>query len=146
MPPPVKGQPGCAPTDWGTPATRKQPRQPLRQFMTDDDQEVREAAADMAAALRGQHFGRTRRQLKALIASPSFSHALPQLLITLRDAPDRIDDLVVQSTERFLELMAPRRATSSTAAAGHAPEIGRLVLRAYTQASAPLHERPPSTS
>ena len=103
--------------------------------MTDADQEVQEAAAEVAAALRGQPLRPHAETLKALIASPSFSHALPQLLITLRDAPDRIDDLVVQSTRRFLDLHGAEASNLSTAAAAQAPEIGRLVLRAYTQAS-----------
>jgi hypothetical protein len=107
----------------------------LRQFMTDHDQEVQEAAAEVAAALRGRPLRPHAKTLKALIESPSFSHALPQLLITLRDAPDRIDDLVIQSTRRFLDLHGTEASDLSTAAAAQAPEIGRLVLRAYTQAS-----------
>jgi hypothetical protein len=109
----------------------------LRQFMTDKDQEVREAASDVAAALRDRPLRPHADTLKALIASPSFSHALPQLLITLRNAPDRIDDLVVAATRRFLDLHGPEAGDLSTAAAGQAPEIGRLVLRAYAQASGP---------
>jgi len=37
-------------------------------------------------------------------------------------------------------------ASGSTAAAGQAPEIGRLVLQAYTQASGPCASPPPSIS
>jgi hypothetical protein len=107
----------------------------LREFMTDHDQEVQEAAAEVAAALRGRPLRPHAKTLKALIESPSFSHALPQLLITLRDGPDRIDDLVIQSTRRFLDLHGTEASDLSTAAAAQAPEIGRLVLRAYTQAS-----------
>jgi hypothetical protein len=107
----------------------------LRQFMTDRDQEVQEAAAEVAAALRGRPLRPYAKTLKALINSPSFSHALPQLLITLREAPDLIDDLVIQSTRRFLDLHGTEASDISTAAAAHAPELGRLVLRAHTQAS-----------
>ena len=107
----------------------------LRQFMTDADEEVRNSAADVAAALRGSPLQPHAATLKTLIASPSFSHALSQLLITLRDAPDRIDNLVVQCTKRFLDLHAAEASNISTAAAAQAPQIGRLVMRAYTQAS-----------
>ena len=107
----------------------------LSQFMTDHAPDVHEAAAEVAAALRGQPLRPYAKTLKALIDSPSFSHALPQLLITLRNAPDRIDNLVIQSTRRFLEIHGTEASDLSTAAAAQAPEIGRLVLRAYTQAS-----------
>ena len=107
----------------------------LSQFMTDHAPDVHEAAAEVAAALRGQPLRPYAKTLKALIDSPSFSHALPQLLITQRNAPDRIDDLVIQSTRRFLEIHGTEASDLSTAAAAQAPEIGRLVLRAYTQAS-----------
>ena len=39
-----------------------------------------------------------------LIVSESFSHALTQLLFTLQNAPDRIDNLVIQCTRRFLDV------------------------------------------
>ena len=107
----------------------------LRHFLADADEGVRNSAAEVAAALRGRPLRPHAATLKALIASQSFSEALSQLLITFRDTPDRIDDLVTLSTSRFLDLHAAEASNISTAAAGQAPQIGRLVMRAYMHAS-----------
>lgn len=107
----------------------------LQQFVNDNDAEVQKAAAEVAGVLRGQTLRPYADLLAALIASPSFSDALAQLLLTLRQAPDRIDDPVIQCTRRFLDIHGADAGDLSTAAAGQAPEIGQLVLRAYAQAS-----------
>ena len=52
-----------------------------------------------------------------------------------RDHGRDSDDLAIQSTRRFLDLHGAEAGDLSTAAAAQAPDIGRLVLRAYTQAS-----------
>ena len=107
----------------------------LGQFVNDQDDNVRKAAAKVAAALRGQALRPFEGLLMALIASESFSHALTQLLITLQDAPDRIDNLVIQCTRRFLDVHATEISNIATAAAREARDIGQLILRAYAQAA-----------
>lgn len=106
----------------------------LAQFLSDEDAEVRKAAADVAGILRGQPLQPYAALLTTLMASPTFSDALAQLLMTLEQAPDRIDDLVVHCTKRFVEVYGAEAGNLSTAAAGQAPRIGQLVLRAYAQA------------
>ena len=105
----------------------------LAQFVGDEDAEVRKSAAEVAGVLRGQPLQPYAALLTTLMASPTFSDALAQLLMTLEQAPDRIDDLVVQCTKRFVEVHGAEAGNLSTAAAGHAPRIGQLVLRAYAQ-------------
>jgi hypothetical protein len=96
----------------------------LLQFIDDADADVRKAAAQVAATLRNRELQPFEGLLTALIASPSFGDALSQLLITLAAAPDRIDDLVLHCTRRYIDVYADE-----------AGEISQLTLRAYAQAS-----------
>lgn len=109
--PGLREQPASALTGCRAPVTRKQLRQ-LSVTSRLTDEEVPNSAAEVAAALRGRPLRPPAATLKSLIASPSFSDAPSQLLITLRDATDRIDDLVIKSTKRFLDLHAARQAKS----------------------------------
>lgn len=106
----------------------------LEQFFSDEDTKVRKAAAEIAGVLRGQALQPYTAMLTKLIASSAFSDALAHLLITLEQAPDRIDDLFIQCTRRFVEVHGAEASNITTAAAGEAPRIGRLALRAYAQA------------
>ncbi len=103
--------------------------------MNDQDDNVRKAAAKVAAALRGQALRPFEGLLMTLIVSESFSHALTQLLFTLQNAPDRIDNLVIQCTRRFLDVHESDISNIATAAAREARDIGQLILRAYAQAA-----------
>lgn len=113
----------------------------LTQFLNDDDDGVREAAAQVAPALRDQQLQPYRALLMALIESSSFGEALPQLLITLAAAPDRIDDVVLHCARRYVDVYADEAGNIATAAAGEAQEISQLTLRAYAQASDPTTRR-----
>ena len=106
----------------------------LQRFLGDGDEEVRKAAAEVAVHLRGRALRPFLAVLTTLIASPAFSESLPQLLLTLQQAPDRIDDLVVLCTRRFLDLHSSEVGNIATAAAGQARDVGQLILRAYAQA------------
>jgi hypothetical protein len=109
----------------------------LSQFFTDDDEDVRKSAAQAALTLRGQALRPFADLLSALIQSPSFTDALSAVLMTLEQAPDRIDDLVISCAKRFLQEHGSQVGDLSTAAAGQAQGVGRLILRAYTQATTP---------
>ena len=107
----------------------------LEQFVADDDEEVRKAAAQVAAVLRNRALRPFSNVLTTLIESDSFTEALPQLLITLQAAPDRIDDMVVACTRRFIDVHGEAAGDISTSAAGDAGQVAQLTLRAYAQAS-----------
>jgi hypothetical protein len=107
----------------------------LRQFLNDADEEVREAAARVAAELRNHPLQPFRELLAALVVSPAFTESMPQLLYTLQAAPDRIDEIVLQCTQRFIEVHGKDAGDISTSAAGDAQMITQLTLRAYAQAS-----------
>ncbi|ABP54450.1 ATP-binding protein [Salinispora tropica] len=105
------------------------------QFVDDADQQVRREAAGVAATLRGRALRSFERELTALIASPSFSDAAPQLLITLDRAPDRVDDLIMKCARRFVEVHGRDAGDISTGAAADARDVGELLMRAYAQAA-----------
>lgn len=108
----------------------------LIQFVADEDEDVRKAAAQVAAALRNRELRSFSDVLRALIASESFTEALAQLLITLQAAPDRIDDMVIDCTRRYIDVYGQQAGDISTSAAGEAGEIAQLTLRAYAQSPA----------
>lgn len=107
----------------------------LVQFVEDEDEQVRKAAAQVAATLRGRELQPHGELLRALVASKSFTNALPQLLLTLQAAPDRIDDVVLNCARRYIEVYGEQAGDISTSAAGEAQEVIQLTLRAYAQAS-----------
>jgi hypothetical protein len=107
----------------------------LQAFFDDEDEEVRKAAAQVVGELRNHALQPFRELLAALVASPSFTESLPQLLYTLQAAPDRIDEIVLQYTQRFIEVFGKDAGDISTSAAGDAQMITQLILRAYAQAS-----------
>ncbi|WP_459739363.1 hypothetical protein [Streptomyces sp. E-15] len=107
----------------------------LVRFFHDPDEEVREAAAGVAAVLRGRRLAPVHRTLTALIESRAFLLALPQLLLTLEHAPDRVDALVPACVRRFLKVSGAASADLANGAAADARHIGRLLVRAHAQAT-----------
>jgi HEAT repeat protein len=106
----------------------------LQQFVDDEDEEVRKAAAWIVAELRDKPLQPFKELLKAVVASPAFTEALGQLIFTLQAAPDRIDEIFLLCTQRFIEVRGTAAGDISTAAAGDAQSITQLTLRAYAQA------------
>ncbi|WAL98672.1 hypothetical protein [Streptomyces sp. Je 1-369] len=107
----------------------------LVRFLHDPAEDVRKAAAAVAVSLRGQRLGPVRRTVIALMESRAFEPALPQLLITLEHAPDRIDELVLTCVRRFLTVFGAASADLATGAAADAHHIGELLVRANAQAA-----------
>ncbi|MFJ5927784.1 NACHT domain-containing protein [Kitasatospora sp. NPDC092948] len=111
----------------------------LVQFFHHPEKEVREAAAAVAAALRGHRLGPVHRTLTALIESRAFEAAPTQLLITLREAPDRVDDLILGCVRRFLKVFGAASSDLRTREAAGARHVGRLLVRSHAQATSPAH-------
>lgn len=112
----------------------------LATFFDDSDEKVREMAAVAAPTLRTEKLRPFREIITSLIGSKTFEQAVNQLLITLEQAPDQIDDLAILCAERFIEVYGVATGDLSTGAAGNAREVGALLLRAYAQV-APGTER-----
>ena len=109
----------------------------LVRFFHDPEEDVREAAGAVAAALRGRRLRPYRRTLAALMDSRAFGSALSQLLITIEEAPDRVDELVLTCVRRFVAVFGAASADLARGAAADARHIGRLLVRAYVQAPSP---------
>jgi hypothetical protein len=101
--------------------------------MHDEDDEVRKEVGTLAGHLRGDDLRPYAEFLADLIASPSYVHATPQLLITLQEAPDKVDDLVDLAAHRFLDIHGDDVADMRTGAAGDAHYISDLVVRGLAQ-------------
>lgn len=105
----------------------------LRRLMHDEDDEVRKKVGTLAGHMRGGDLRPYAEFLADLIASPSYGHATPQLLITLQEAPDKVDDLVDLAAHRFLNIHGEDVADIRTGAAGDAHYISDLVVRGLAQ-------------
>ncbi|MFB2585845.1 hypothetical protein [Herbiconiux liukaitaii] len=105
----------------------------LRRLMHDEDDEVRKAVGRLASNLRGHSLRPFSSFLADLIMSPSYVHATPQLLITLQEAPDMVDDLIDLAAHRFLDVFGSDIADIRTGAAGDAHYISDLVVRGLAQ-------------
>lgn len=106
----------------------------LGALFDDDDDDVRDQAAEVAGALRDRPVEPHRQVIEALVASAAFGQANTQLLITLDHATERIDDLILAMARRFIDVYAGQMASIATHAAADARQVGALLLRAYTQA------------
>ncbi|MFE7622532.1 hypothetical protein [Streptomyces sp. NPDC057509] len=107
----------------------------FEQLIDDPDENVRKAIAEFASVVRGKRLRPLRDPLKKLMESASFEEALPQLLITIDDAPDRVDDLALQCARRFIELQGSASGNIQNRAAADARHVGELLVRAYAQST-----------
>jgi hypothetical protein len=106
----------------------------VRELLRDPSERVRAAAGQIAPALRGQPLLPYTDLLLNLIASDAFDGSLPQLLITLERATDRIETLVLKLADRFIREHAEELKSIATSYAGDAKQVTELLLRAYAQA------------
>ncbi|WP_043672803.1 NACHT domain-containing protein [Streptomyces xylophagus] len=107
----------------------------FEQFIDDPEGEVRKAIAEFASAVRGERLRPLRDPLRQLMESASFEDALPQLLITLEHAPDRVDDLALECARRFIEIHGGASGKIQNRAAADARHVGELLIRAYAQST-----------
>ncbi len=121
------------------PATSDQARvaSTLTALFEDPDEGVREAAGEVAMALRGADLQPHTETLRSLITSPAFPSALAQLFFTLEESTGPIEDLALAAAERFISVHRDEVADISTGAAGDARHVGELLLRTYTQSHDP---------
>ena len=105
----------------------------LRLLFNDEDEGVREAAAEVAMTLRGADLSSHMALLRALISSQAFSEALGQLLFTLDDTTAGLEELALLCAERFIATHRTEMNNIATRAAGDARSVGELLLRTYGQ-------------
>lgn len=111
----------------------------LIRLMSDEADEVRKEAAAVAQHLRERPLQPFARLLTALIDSPSYDLATPQLLLTLQYAPDKVDELVLKAAQRFIDVFGKDATDIRTGAAGDAHDISELVVRGLAQSRDRVH-------
>jgi hypothetical protein len=109
----------------------------LAEFFDDDSEEVREAAARLAAALRDRDLEPYKEILIRLIESRSFSNASTHLLLTLERTASPVGDIALIFAERFLARQGGDIGNIATRAAGDSRDVAALLLRTYAQS--PTH-------
>lgn len=108
-------------------------KQVLESLAFDESKEIRDAVATVVPALRGEALRPFADTLRILLESPAFEAAMPQILFTLKYAPDRVDDLIVLCASRFVTVSGADSSDIRTGAAGDASQVGKLVIRALAQ-------------
>lgn len=111
----------------------------LPELFNDGDDDVRKAAAEVAAHLRDHALQPHLALLEALVSSPAYEHATPQIFLTLQHAPDKMDDLALKTAQRFVQVLGQDAGDMSTSAAGDAHYISELVVRGLAQSRDPHH-------
>ena len=109
----------------------------LLQSFSDADPTVRKAAAEVVLHLRDEPLRPFANLLHALIASAAFPYAAPQLWYLLENASDRLDDLTLAASMRFIEHFNNSEDEGSGALGGDAHQVAQLVVRGLAQANGP---------
>lgn len=105
----------------------------LATLMTDEDDNVLKSVAKVAPHLRDHQLRPFADLLAVLIDSQAYHHATPQLLLTLQHAPDKVDDLVLKASQRFISVFGSEVGDIRTGVAGDAYYISELVVRGLAQ-------------
>lgn len=105
----------------------------LAALMNDGNDEVRKGVAQVAEALRGRPLRPFEATLKQLIHSNAFTDALPQLLISVEQAPDRVDDIALLCAQRFAVVFGADAGNAQTKFVARARQVGQLVIRGLAQ-------------
>jgi len=111
----------------------------LMALMDDAEPEVQEAVAKVAMHLRDKPLRPFMALLKALIESPVCERATPQLWITLQNSTDKVDELVLQASRRYISIFGADASDIRTGAAGDARYISQLVVRGLAQSRNKAH-------
>jgi hypothetical protein len=105
----------------------------LRELMYDNDDEVREIVGGIGWSLRGHKLYPLTNFLKEFIESPSYIHAIPQLLTCLEETTDRVDELIDLALHRFIDVNGGDIADIRTRASLDAYQVSDLVIRGLAQ-------------
>ena len=105
----------------------------LRELMHDGDDEVREIVGEIGWSLSGHKLYPFANFLKEFIESPSYIHTIPQLLISLEETTDKVDELIDLALHRFIDVNGGDIADIRTHASLDAYQVSDLVIRGLAQ-------------
>ncbi len=107
----------------------------LEQLFKDDVKEVREKAAECFYHLDDEQLEHFEDLIRKYLESPAFPSHHDGLLDALERSTWRVPDITIRLAERFMETHGESAGDLSTAAAGDAPTVSKLVLRLYVQSA-----------
>lgn len=110
-------------------------RQYLPHFFGDDVEEIRATAGDCFLHLGDVELNGFADLIRIYIESPAFPSQHDDLLRRLDESTWQLPDVTIRLAERFVAELGSAAADISTAAAGDAPIVSKLVIRLYTQSS-----------
>lgn len=105
----------------------------LRKLMYDKDDEVCKMVGGICWSLRGHKLYPFTNFLKEFIKSPSYIHAIPQLLTCLEETTDKVDELIDLALHRFIDVNGGDIADIRTRASLDAYQVSDLVIRGLAQ-------------
>mgnify|MGYP000907237641 CR=1 FL=1 len=105
----------------------------LRELMYDEDDEVRKIVGEIGWSLSGHKLYPFANFLKEFIKSPSYIHAIPQLLTCLEETTDKVDELIDLALHRFIDVNGGDIADIQTRASLDAYQVSDLVIRGLAQ-------------
>lgn len=108
-------------------------RQYLPQFFGDDSSEVRSLAGDCFLHLDDVDWSEYVDLTRTYVESPAFPSQHDDLLRRLDESTWQLPDITIRLAERFVEVFGAAAGDVSTAAAGDAPTVSKLVIRLYSQ-------------
>lgn len=107
----------------------------LATLFNDASKEVRDLAGNCFLRLDDTNFQECADLVRAYVESPAFPSQHDDLLRQLDESTWQLPDVTLRLAERFLEACGKEASDVSTAAAGDAPVIAKLVVRLYNQTS-----------
>lgn len=105
----------------------------LTRLMYDEEEEVRKAVAGLVPRLRGKKLRPFADLLCNLIASDAYPETTSQLFLALQEAPDRVGDLALKASQRFLEVYGAEASDIQLTAVGDSSYVSELVVRGLAQ-------------
>ena len=106
----------------------------LHKLMNDENDEVLKKVGEITGVLGGHQLRQFADLFKELIESPVYSHITSQLLFSLKEATDKVDDLIECALRRFVEINAGDVAGMQAHAFRGGYYASDLVIRGLAQA------------
>ncbi len=108
-------------------------REHLARLFSDPSEDVRNEAADCFRHLENADFNEFADFIRSYIESPAFPSQHDDLLRRLEDSTWQLPDITLRLAERFIASCGASAGDISTAAAGDATPVSKLVIRLYVQ-------------
>lgn len=116
-------------------AVRAECESHLKAFFNDESEEVRARAADCFHQIAPSDLANYVDLIRFYVESRAYPSPHDDLLRQLERSSVQLPDVVLRLTERFIEVSGRDASNISTAAAGDASSVSKLIVRLYTQST-----------